>query len=274
MNWQKIHLFLHTFCRYFLATIIILYAYGKILKTQFVSQPSVYDMPIGSLDGFRLTWYYYGYCNWYPMVIAVTQIISSFLLFFRKTTRIGIILFLTFMVNILLTDFAYDINAKEIAITLTLMALFVLFSDYKVFLKYFLEEPPLYQNSDRPKWMNKISVIKFVYIPAVFIGFFIMFSIMKTKYMSQDDFYGTWENLQTKERLHFEIMNNFQINKTDRLDSIVNGEYSFTKDSLTLKMNTNSQHKTKNYLKGKYILHKADLIITTKTDNLKFVRIR
>ncbi|NWL01717.1 hypothetical protein DM790_12880 [Flavobacterium collinsii] len=231
-------------------------------------------MPIGSLDGFRLTWYYYGYCNWYPIVIAVTQIISSLLLFFRKTTRIGIILFLTFMINILLTDFAYDINAKGIAITLTLMAFFVLFSDYEVFIKYFLEEPPLYQNSDRPKWINKISAIKFIYIPAVFIGFFIMFSILKTKYMSQDNFYGTWENLQTKERLHFENLNNFQMNKTDRLESIVNGEYSFTKDSLTLKSNDNSQNKTKNYLKGKYIIHQSDLTITTKTDNLKFRRIR
>ena len=144
------------------------------------------------------------------------------------------------MVNILLTDFAYDINAKEIAIILTLMALFVFFSDYKVFLKYFLEEPPLYQNSDRPNWLNKISVIKFVYIPAVFIGFFIMFSILKNKYMKEDEFYGTWENLQTKERLHFENMNNFQINKTDQAKSIVNGEYSFTKDSLILKSGDNN----------------------------------
>ncbi|MHC0446415.1 hypothetical protein ACWA1F_13475 [Flavobacterium sp. 3-218] len=271
MNWQKIHLFLHTFCRYTLATIIIMYAYGKLLKTQFVSQPSVYDMPIGSLDGFRLTWYYYGYCYWYPIVIASTQILSAVLLFFRKTTRIGIVLFLTFMVNILLTDFAYDINAKEVAITLTLMALFVFFSDYKVFLKYFLEEPPLYQNSDRPKWVNKISVIKFIYIPAVFIGFFVMFNTLKNEYMKEDKFYGTWENLQTKERLHFEDLNSFQINKTDQQKSIVNGEYSFTKDSLTLKSGDDNK---KDYLKGKYKLHKADLIITTKTDNLKLIRIR
>ncbi len=230
-------------------------------------------MPIGSLDGFRLTWYYFGYCYWYPIVIAVTQIISSLLLFFRKTTRIGIILFLSFMINILLTDYAYDINAKEMAVTLTLMALFVFFSDYKVFYKYFLEESPLFQNSDRPKWVNKISIIKFIYIPAVFIGFFIMFSILKKEYMSQDDFYGTWENLQTKERLHFEDLNHFQINKTDYLKSTIDGEYSFTKDSLTLKA-TDKQNKTKEYLKGKYKLLKSNLVITTTTDNLKFIRIR
>ncbi|MHC0443698.1 hypothetical protein, partial [Flavobacterium sp. 3-210] len=76
--------------------------------------------------------------------------------------------------------------------------------------------PPLYQNSDRPKWVNKISVIKFIYIPAVFIGFFVMFNTLKNEYMKEDKFYGTWENLQTKERLHFEDLNSFQINKTDQ----------------------------------------------------------
>jgi len=61
MNWRKIHFYLHTFCRYFLATIIISYAFAKILGTQFTSQPSTYDKPVGLLSGFELTWYYYGY---------------------------------------------------------------------------------------------------------------------------------------------------------------------------------------------------------------------
>lgn len=273
MNWQKIHLFLHTLCRYSLATIIIMYAFAKILKTQFVSEPSVYDMPIGSLDGFRLTWYYYGYCYWYGLVIAITQITSALLLFFRKTTRIGIILFLTFMINILLTDFAYEIRAKEVAITLTLMALFVLFSDYKALLKYFIQEPPLFQNSDRPKWINKISIVKFIYIPAVFITFFVVFTNLKDEYLKEDKFYGTWENLKTKERFHFESMSSFQINKLGESKSIANGEYSFTKDSLTLKSSDNL-NKTKNYLKGKYRLSHSSLTIATQNGDLNFTRIR
>jgi hypothetical protein len=233
-------------------------------------------MPIGSLDGFRLTWYYFGYCYWYGLVIAITQIISSLLLFFRKTTRIGIIIFLAFMVNILLTDYAYHIDgAKGMALILTLMAFFVLFSDYKVFLKYFWEEPALFENSDRPNWVNKISKIKFIYIPAVFIGFFVMITILRDKYMGEDVFHGTWENLKTKERLHFEDLNSFQINKNGDFKNPVYGEYSFTKDSLTLKTPDPSQKdKSKNYLKGKYSFGKTDLTIITKTDRLQFTRIR
>jgi len=95
MNWNKTHLYLYTFCRYFLATMIISYAAAKICETQFIAQPSVYDKPVGTLTGFQLTWYYYGYSYWYGLVIAFTQIISAILLFFRKTTRIGIIIFET-----------------------------------------------------------------------------------------------------------------------------------------------------------------------------------
>ena len=276
MDLKKAHLYLYTFCRYFLATMIISYAFAKIFETQFTSQPNVYDKPIGSLNGFQLTWYYYGYSYWYGLVIAITQIISSLLLFFRKTTRIGIILFLTFMINILLMDFAYDIQgAKGMALTLTLMALFVLLSDYKALLKYFVQEPPLFQDSDRSMRMNKMSKIKFIYIPVVFIGFFVLISTLKNKYMGKNEFYGTWENVETAERLHFEAANTFQINRKNEVKNFVSGEYTFSKDSLTLMAPTKTEsEKTKKYLKGKYKLTGTDLIMTTENSTLKFKRIR
>lgn len=276
MDLKKVHLYLYTFCRYFLATMIISYAFAKILETQFIAQPSVYDKPIGSLNGFQLTWYYYGYSYWYGLVIAFTQIISAILLFFRKTTRIGIILFLTFMVNILLVDLAYDIQgAKGMAIVLTVMALFVLLSDYKLLLKYFIQEPPLFQNSDRPAWMNKSSKVKFVYIPVVFIGFFVLISALKNKYMGKNEFYGTWENVQTGERLYFEAADTFQINKKNETDSFANGEYTFTKNSITLTRTAKtSVEKTESYMEGTYTLKDNDLTITSKNNTLKFRKIR
>ena len=76
MNWKKVHFYLHTFCRYFLATMILSYAFAKILGTQFTTQPSTYDQPVGSLSGFNLTWYYYGYSFSYGVFIAISQITS------------------------------------------------------------------------------------------------------------------------------------------------------------------------------------------------------
>ncbi len=279
MNWKKIHLYLYTFCRYFLATIIISYAFSKIFETQFVSQPSIYDKPVGSLSGFQLTWYYFGYSYWYGLFIALTQILSSILLFFRKTTRIGIILYLTFMVNILLVDFAYDIEgAKGMALILTGMALFVFLSDYKLLLKYFITEPPLYQNNDRPVWMNKIGKIKLIYIAVVFIGFFTLITNLKDKYMGRNKFYGTWENTENADILYFEAANTFQILKKNESQTFIDGEYTFTNDSINLvsipKEGSSKSEGIKKYLSGKYTITEKKLIITSRNQKLEFKRVR
>ncbi|MEM1216291.1 MAG: hypothetical protein AAGJ82_11430, partial [Bacteroidota bacterium] len=106
MNWTKLHPILHTIARYFLASIILMYAVGKIMGTQFSSSPSIWDKNIGELSGFELTWFYFGYSFWYGVFIAGSQIIAACLLFFKQTTRLGIVLYLSIMVNILVLDFA------------------------------------------------------------------------------------------------------------------------------------------------------------------------
>ena len=292
MNWRKIHFYLHAFCRYFLATIIISYAFAKILGTQFTSQPSTYDKPVGLLSGFELTWYYYGYSFWYGLCIAAAQIVSSLLLFFRKTTRIGIVLYLSFMVNILMVDFAYDVNgAQGMATVLTIMALFVFFSEFPLFFKYFYEEPPLFQDQERPKWFNKTSKIKWVYIPIVFAGFFMILSGLKNKYMGLTQFYGTWQNTNPAapfKRLYFEANNTFKVSEKSDNKIIANGEYSYTKDRILMLGYTNKYKmspirmiansapdtvKKRLQLSGKYLITATQLSIETDTGKMVFNKV-
>ncbi len=295
MNWKKIHLYLHTFCRYFLATMILSYAFAKILGTQFTSQPSTYDQPIGSLSGFNLTWYYYGYSFWYGVFIAASQIASSLLLFFRKTTRVGVVLFLSFMVNILLVDFAYDIQgAKGMATVMTLMAFFILFSEYPLFIKYFLTEPPIFQDSERPNWVNKFSKIKWLYIPIVFVGLFLGLSALKAKFMGKNEFYGTWQNTDTASNFkyfNFEVANTFKINGVHNIDRIDKGQYFFTDDTVALKTYTDAYQQFLNndksnailepdttqmitLIKGAYEINDTALIIQSDTNKIVLKRIR
>lgn len=290
MNLKKIHFYLHTFCRYFLATMILSYAFAKILGTQFTSQPSTYDQPIGSLSGFNLTWYYYGYSFWYGVFIAMSQIASSLLLFFRKTTRVGVVLFLSFMVNILLVDYAYDIQgAKGMATIMTLMAVFIFLSEYPLFIKYFLTEPPLFKDTERPNWVNKINKVKWVYIALVFIGLFFGLSTLKSKFMANNQFYGTWRNADTTaiyKNFNFEVANTFQIKGNYNIDKITNGQYTFTDNFITLKTfskeyqkfldndNTNEAlnpdtTKMIMLLSGKYQLNKNELVI--QNDSIKII---
>jgi len=278
MILKKIHFYLYTFCRYFLATIILVYAFAKILGTQFTSNPDVFDKPIGLLSGFELTWYYYGYSFWYGMIIAITQIVSSLLLFFRKTTRLGIILFLSFMINILLVDFAYNIDgAKGMAVLLTSMALFVFFSEYPLFIKYFFKEPPLYQDSARPNWINKFSKIKWIYIPIACVGIFFGLNFLKDKYMSKDQFYGTWKNADSTSLLHrfnFDLSHRYVINSYYDNNEIVWGKYSFKDDSIKFKHFTKDGQKFITFLEGKYQLTDKELIIQTDSAKIDLKRIR
>ncbi|QES93026.1 hypothetical protein F0358_10040 [Empedobacter brevis] len=271
INWKKIHYFTYTFCRYFLATMIISYAFAKIFETQFISQPSVYDKPIGNLSGFELTWFYYGYSYWYGLIIASTQIISSLLLFFRQTTRIGIIIFLTFMINILLMDFAYDIDgAKGMAVVLTIMALFVFFSDYNELIKYFIKTPPLFEK-ERTIKINKISKLKFIYIPLVFIGLFVLITTLKDKFLSQNQFFGAWENVENNERIYFESANTFQKVNNSTFKPINSGTYTFEKDSIYLKGTQEENQTPEIILKGKFNINNNELKIET-TKGVKFYK--
>lgn len=271
INWKKIHYFTYTFCRYFLATMIISYALAKIFETQFISQPSVYDKPIGNLSGFELTWFYYGYSYWYGLIIASTQIISSLLLFFRQTTRIGIIIFLSFMINILLMDFAYDIDgAKGMAVVLTIMALFVFFSDYNELIKYFIKTPPLFEK-ERTIKINKISKLKFIYIPLVFIGLFVLITTLKDKFLSQNQFFGAWENVKNNERIYFESANTFQKVNNSTFKPINSGTYTFEKDSIYLKETQEENQTPEIILKGKFNINNNELKIET-TKGVKFYK--
>lgn len=230
-SWQKTHLYLFTFSRYFLATIILMYAFGKIVGTQFSSQPSVYDRPVGSLSGFELTWFYYGYSHWYGLFLAGSQITAALLLFFRRTTRLGVLLYLAIMANIVAVDFAYDIRgAKGMAVLLAGLALFVFLSEWPLFYRYFLVEPPLFDGVERPSWFNRARRAKLVYIPAICLGFWLLITTLKAKIMTQNQFYGTWQvsgHEPTWNRLHFEAGSTFSVYEPGQPQPSREGHYQF-----------------------------------------------
>ena len=190
-----LHYYLYTFCRYFSATMLLIYGFAKIIGTQFTTSLSTYDTPIGALSGMDLVWFYYGYSYPYAVFIALSQITAAFLLFFRKTVRLGAILFLCIMVNIIAVDVAFDVDfdAFIMAVILTCMGLFIVLSEFPLLVKYLITEPNLYQKSDMPNWINKIHTLKFIYIPVVFIGFFALLSYANASESGKNEFYGVWQ---------------------------------------------------------------------------------
>lgn len=228
---NKTHYYLYTFCRYFSATMILIYAFAKIIGTQFESSPITYDTPIGELNGMDLAWFYFGYSYPFAVFIALSQITSSVLLLFRKTVRLGSILFLCIMVNIIAVDIAFkvDFDALIMAIILLIMGLFLFFSEFKSYIKYFINEPSLFHKENMPNWVLKIYKLKFIYIAVVFIGLFILLLKVKNTELKQNEFYGSWQLVKGDaeyNKLYFDgtIFQTVEIGKTE-IDR--KGKYKF-----------------------------------------------
>ena len=96
--------------RYFSAFMLFMYGFSKLLHLQFNLQSELAQRPIGSLTGYQLTWYYYGYSRGYACLLGVTQVAGASLLLFRKTTLLAALLLTPIMANILLINIFILVN--------------------------------------------------------------------------------------------------------------------------------------------------------------------
>lgn len=117
---------------FYVAYSISTYGFAKILKTQFQAPQSVLETPVGDLNGFWLTWVYYGHSQTLAYILGAMQVGGSILLMFRKTRLAAIFLLLPLMVNIDLVNHFYAISplAYYNSAHYTLILLLLLFLDY------------------------------------------------------------------------------------------------------------------------------------------------
>jgi len=210
ISFIKTHLLylLRLICRYYIAYNMFSYAFGKILKSQFdLGVTTTIDENISNFNGFMLTWYYYGYSRAYGLVIATTQIVAGLLLLFRKTERLGVVLFLSFMVNILLVDIFYEIDgALWHAAKLTALGVFLLLSDWQGFKTYFLKVLEQVRTIPQiiPEKFHKVYWIKFLIIPFMIYYTYQDTASMKAQYLSPNELYGIWRNVSgyRSDRIH------------------------------------------------------------------------
>jgi len=120
---------LYTFCRWFVAVVLVTYGFAKIMGSQFTILESWLDTPMGEVPGFWLTWYYFGYSPIYGNLIAVLQILGGLLLTFHRTTLLGAALLFGIMSNIVLVDIFYgvDLGGLGSAVVMWVCLAFILF---------------------------------------------------------------------------------------------------------------------------------------------------
>jgi hypothetical protein len=96
--------------RYISAYIVVTYGTRKLIGGgQFAMGHTLGSKPIGSLSGFELTWFYYGYSHAYGTILGLAQIVGGALLVSRRCALLGAAVLAPIMVNIFLINIFFDI---------------------------------------------------------------------------------------------------------------------------------------------------------------------
>ncbi|WP_435355966.1 hypothetical protein [Emticicia sp. SJ17W-69] len=192
--WQKfiqnpkLHIWLQTIITFYVAFEITTYGSAKILKTQFQAPNYILDTPIGDLNGFWITWTYFGYSQTLALILGLIQVSGCILLLFRKTRSLAIMILLPVMVNIDLIDHFYKISplAYYNALHYTFMLTFLLFLDYEKLKEAFFS----YQESWVINWksigLNLLRVL-------VIGGAFWQISKLRNEFQPKTAINGVWK---------------------------------------------------------------------------------
>ena len=93
--------------RYICAFLLYMYGASKLAHVQLNLPAEIARRPIGSLNGYFLTWFYYGYSRIYTSILGLTQLTGATLLLFRKSALLGAALMAPVMANIVLINIFY-----------------------------------------------------------------------------------------------------------------------------------------------------------------------
>jgi hypothetical protein len=118
--------------RYICAFLLYMYGMSKLMHLQFSLGPKLANRPIGSLTGYELTWYYYGYSRAYACILGSTQLLGATLLLFRKTAFLGAAMMIPVMANILLINIfilVNDYGPESMATIIVISLLTILWHD-------------------------------------------------------------------------------------------------------------------------------------------------
>lgn len=149
--------------RYVCGFLLYMYGGSKLAHVQF-SLPAEYaNRRIGSLNGYELTWYYFGYSYTYAFILGSVQIVGATLLLFRKTAFLGAALILPVIANILLIDIFIlrnDYGPELMAVFISISMLLILWSERDALIRLFwTEQASEPVQSGRSHFWIRVSII-------------------------------------------------------------------------------------------------------------------
>lgn len=143
ISWERFEKTIRLITAYYLAWILLKYGFDKIFKCQFyLPEPNILYSKVGDLDKDILFWSSMGSSYAYSIFMGMSEIITSILLLFAKTRKIGIVIAIGVLINVLAINLSFDISVKLFSCFLLLIVLY-LFSPFAFKLWQFLSNKEL-----------------------------------------------------------------------------------------------------------------------------------
>ena len=187
-SYRQLNYWLCVFTRYNIALIAFSYGFIKLFALQmpFPNQSQL-ATPLGDFLPMRLSWLFIGYSTPYQFFGGLLETIAGALLLFRRTATLGVLIATAVFTNVMMLNLSYDIPVKIFSINIVVMCLFLLASEYKRILCFFVLNKPaslcsLYHFPYSKKWMRVTRII-------FKIGFVIIAVVLS--------FSGCWERYKS-----------------------------------------------------------------------------
>jgi hypothetical protein len=258
------HVFFLAIIRLWLAVMICIYAFAKILGTQFSSNLVRSNSLIKDLSGFDLTWFYFAYSYPFSVIIALFQLTGAIFLLFRKTIFLGVCILLPVMLNIVLINIFFKISgsAEINAIALSIGLLFLLSLFWQQIKDLIIKTSQVLPNYNRNNFANhgfRIVGVSFAFMliyylsitksPAPFIGKWNVSTLIKGSDTLQPNAWLTdtsaWKNIYLGKFGDLTLNPNPYVIETQRAQK---GKFHYESKSHTLSILFGKQNNVKNLL--------------------------
>jgi len=113
LQWHKIENVIGLIASYYLGWVLLKYGLDKLFKCQFyLPEPNILYSRVGDLDKDILFWSSMGSSYSYNIFMGISEIIPGIFLFFGKTRKLGLLLALGVLLNVVAINFSFDISVK------------------------------------------------------------------------------------------------------------------------------------------------------------------
>ena len=170
--------------RGYLALTMLSYGITKLVPLQFGSLPLAEMLqPIGEQSPMGLLWRFMAASPAYTMFTGFAEVLSAYLLLFRRTTMLGALICAGVMAHVVALNFCYDVPVKLFSSRLLLLSLLLLAPDLKRLWHFFILHQPVEAQVFPPHFKSRAANIAALVLKVTVLVLFPAMVILNTKEM-------------------------------------------------------------------------------------------